>query len=297
MRDSSDDESESEQSSSEGDEAGSGDSEGDGEDGSDSARGSEQRPNKRSAREPAVGDRIRVFFGKERVHGVWFWGMVVARDWAYGSRGGLVHVIDFDVQGWPQEGHDLRYTRWQDEREGREAETEQDREVEREYNADEWLGEMDVEAEVAKEESAEARNGSNRDERSRKRDERGCEQEDGATTSQKKNRSRNVRAELVWDALEEEREIRRKRGWDDTVSQTLVKSRAKVKKRVHDVDALFGQIVEWMDDSDLGRAAGDDLSVVSDMSVVRDLWRKRGRDDEGADDTGSASRDNGTSKR
>ena len=297
VRDSSDDESESEQSSSEGDEAGSGDSEGDGEDGSDSARGSEQRPNKRSAREPAVGDRIRVFFGKERVHGVWFWGMVVARDWAYGSRGGLVHVIDFDVQGWPQEEHDLRYTRWQDEREGREAETEQDREVEREYNADEWLGEMDVEAEVAKEESAEARNGSNRDERSRKRDERGCEQEDGATTSQKKNRSRNVRAELVWDALEEEREIRRKRGWDDTVSQTLVKSRAKVKKRVHDVDALFGQIVEWMDDSDLGRAAGDDLSVVSDMSVVRDLWRKRGRDDEGADDTGSASRDNGTSKR
>ena len=60
---------------------------------------------------------------------------------------------------------------------------------------------------------------------------------------------------------------------------------------------LTGQIVEWMDDSDLGRAAGDDLSVVSDMSVVRDLWRKRGRDDEGADDTGSASRDNGTSKR
>ena len=52
-----------------------------------------------------------------------------------------------------------------------------------------------------------------------------------------------------------------------------------------------------VDDRDLGRTAGDDLSVVSDMSVVRDLLRKRGREDGGADDTGSASRDNGTSKR
>ena len=92
-------------------------------------------------------------------------------------------------------------------------------------------------------------------------------------------------------------ERRLSQGRDDTVSQTLVKIRAKVKKKVHDVDALLGQIIEWMDDSDLGRTAGDDLSVVSDMSVVRDLWRKRGRDDEGADDSGSASRDNGTSKR
>ena len=93
----------------------------------------------------------------------------------------------------------------------------------------------------------------------------------------------------MWDALEEEREKRRKRGRDDTVSQTLVKSRAKVKKKVHDV--------EWMDDRDLGRTVGDDLSVVSDMSVVRDLWRKRGREDGGADDAESATRDNGTSKR
>ena len=86
-------------------------------------------------------------------------------------------------------------------------------------------------------------------------------------------------------------------GRDDTVSQTLVKSRAKVKMKVQDASSLLEQISEWMDDRDLGRTVGDDLSVVSDMSVVRDLWRKRGREDGGTDDTGSASRDNGTSKR
>ena len=166
-----------------------------------------------------------MFFANERVNGVWFWGKVVTRDWAHGSRGGLIHVIDFDVQGWPQEKHNLRYTRWQDEGEGKKAETDQDREIEREYDADEWLGEMDVEAEIAREEGAGVRDSSNRDERSRKRVERCGEQEDGAATSRKKNRSRSVRAELVWDAVEEEREIRRKRGRDDTVSQTLVKSR------------------------------------------------------------------------
>ena len=206
-------------------------------------------------------------------------------------------MIDFDVHGWPQERHNLKHTCWQDEREGEKAETDQDREVEREYDADEWLGEMDVEAEIAREEGAGVRDSSNRDERSRKRVERCGEHEDGAATSRRKNRSRNVRAELVWDAVEEEREIRRKRGRDDTVSQTLVKSRAKVKMKVQDASALLEQISEWMDDRDLGRTVGDDLSVVSDMSVVRDLWRKRGREDGDADDTGSASRDNGTSKR
>ena len=54
------DKSEFEQSSSEG---------GDDDDGG-SARGVGQRPSKRSAREPAVGDRIRVFWTEERVHGV-----------------------------------------------------------------------------------------------------------------------------------------------------------------------------------------------------------------------------------
>ena len=81
------------------------------------------------------------------------------------------------------------------------------------------------------------------------------------------------------------------------MNQTLVKSRAKVRKKVQEADVLLEQMTEWMDDRDLGRTAGDDLSVVSDMSVVRDLWRKRGREDGGTDDTGSASRDNGTSKR
>ena len=56
-------------------------------------------------------------------------------------------------------------------------------------------------------------------------------------------------------------------------------------------------MTEWMDDSDLGRTVGDDLSVVTDMSVARDLWRKRERGDGGTDETGSASRDDGTSKR
>ena len=163
-----------------------------------------------------MGDRIRVFFTEERVHGVWFWGKVVARDWAHGAGGGLIHVIDFDVHGWPQERHNLKHTCWQDEREGGEAETNRDREVEREYDGEEWLGEMDVEAEIAREEGAGVRNNSNRDERSRKRGERSCEQEDGAVTGRRKNRSRDERAELVWDALEEEREKRRKRGRDDT---------------------------------------------------------------------------------
>ena len=156
---------------------------------------------------------------------------------------------------------------------------------------------MDVEAEIAKEEGAGVRDSSNRDERSRKRAERCGEQEDGVATNRKKNRSRDERAELVWDAVEEEREIRRKRGRDDTVSQTLVKKRAKVKMKVQDAGELLEQISEWMDDRDLGRTDGDDLSVVSDMSVARELWRKRGREDGDADDTGSASRDYGTSKR
>ena len=101
----------------------------------------------------------------------------------------------------------------------------------------------------------------------------------------------------MWDALEEELEKRRKRGRDDTVSQTLVKRRAKVRKKVHDAEVMLEQMTEWMDDSDLGRTVGDDLSVVTDMLVARDLWGKRERGDGGTDDTGSASRDDGTSKR
>ena len=70
-----------------------------------------------------------------------------------------------------------------------------------------------------------------------------------------------------------------------------------VRKKVQDAEVLLEQMAEWMDDSDLGRTAGGDLPVVTDMSVVRDLWRKRGRGDGGTDEIGSASRDNGTSKR
>ena len=56
-------------------------------------------------------------------------------------------------------------------------------------------------------------------------------------------------------------------------------------------------MTEWMDDSDLGRTVGDELSVVTDITVARYLWRKRKRGDGGTDETGSASRDDGTSKR
>ena len=63
-------------------------------------------------------------------------------------------MVDYDVRGRPQDKHNLRYTCWQDEREGGEAETDLDREIEREYNGEEWPGVMDVEAEVAREEGA-----------------------------------------------------------------------------------------------------------------------------------------------
>ena len=49
-----------------------------------------------------------VLFTEKRVHGVWFWGKVVARDWAHGAGGGMIHVIDFDVRRWPQEKHYLK---------------------------------------------------------------------------------------------------------------------------------------------------------------------------------------------
>ena len=86
---------------------------------------------------------------------------------------------------------------------------------------------MDVEAEIAREEGADvAGSRSSRDERSRTRGERSGEQGDGVGPEQRSNRSRDERAELVWDALEEELGKRRKRARDDTVSQTLVKRRA-----------------------------------------------------------------------
>ena len=156
---------------------------------------------------------------------------------------------------------------------------------------------MDVEAEIAREEGAGVGNKSNRDERSRKRGERSCEQGEGAGTGQRKNRSRDERAELVWSALEKELRKGRKRGRDDTVSLTLVRRRAKAQKKVHDAEALLEQISEWMDASDFGRTVGDELSVVTDVTAARDLWRKRKHGDGGLDETGSASRDDGTSKR
>ena len=163
----------------------------------------------------------------------------------HGAGGGLIHVVDYDVRGWPQDKHNLKYTCWQDEREGEEAETNRDREIEREYNGEEWLGVMDVEAEIAREEGADvAGSRSSRDERSRTRGERSGEQGDGVGPEQRRNRSRDERAELVWDALEEELGKRRKRARDDTVSQTLVKIRAKVRKKVHDAEALLEQMTE-----------------------------------------------------
>ena len=44
--------------------------------------------------------------------------------------------------------------------------------------------------------------------------------------------------------MEEELGKRRKRARDDTVSQTLVKIRAKVRKKVHDAEALLEQMTE-----------------------------------------------------
>ena len=62
-----------------------------------------------------------------------------------------------------------------------EAETNRDREIEREYNGEEWLGDMDAEAEIAREEGAGVGNRSSRDERSRTRGERSGEQGDGVS--------------------------------------------------------------------------------------------------------------------
>ena len=63
--------------------------------------------------------------------------------------------------------------------------------------------------------------------------------------------------------MEKELWERRKIGRDDTVSLTLVKRRAKVRKKVHDAEALLEEITEWMDVSDFGRVVGDDLTSVS----------------------------------
>ena len=70
-----------------------------------------------------------------------------------------------------------------------------------------------------------------------------------------------------------------------------------VRKKVQDAEVLLEQMAEWMDDSDLGRMVGDDLSVVTDMSVARDLGGSVNEGTGERDDTGSASRDDGTSKR
>ena len=58
-----------------------------------------------------------------------------------------------------------------------------------------------------------------RDERSRKRCERSGEQGDGAGPEQRRNRSRDERAELVWDALEKELRKRRKEKEEERAGQ------------------------------------------------------------------------------
>ena len=74
------------------------------------------------------------------------------------------------------------------------AETARDREIESEYNGEDWLGVTDVEAELARAEGAGVGNGSSRDERRRKRCERSGEQGCDIGAGQRKNRSRDERA-------------------------------------------------------------------------------------------------------
>ena len=55
---------------------------------------------------------------------------------------------------------------------------------------------------------------------------------------------------------------------------TFMRKRARVREKVQDSEAVWDQISEWMGTSDFGRVEGDELSIVTDVTVARDIVEK-----------------------
>ena len=83
---------------------------------------------------------------------------------------------------------------------------------------------------------------------------------------------------------------------DDVDVNSVRQKRARTAKKINEAEELLAQILEWLDDNDMARVRGGQVSIISDIHVAREAWRKRGREEDEGENR-AAARGDGTSTR